>query len=668
MFVFKAAVVGAGTMGGQIAQTIAAAGIPVVLKDIDDALVQAGLEEARNVTAGQVGKLAEKGKITAEQATLQIEEILGRIHGTTSYAPFGDVDFVIEAVPERMEIKQSVFAELDAATPGHAILASNTSSLSITEIGEATLRPEKVVGFHYFYPASMMPLIEIVEGEESSAETVSAAITFAQAIRKQPITCAEVPGFVVNRILNSGTSEIWREQEEKGLSIKAIDEGLGGAGVIPIGPYQLINLLGLDTVLHVAEHLVASYGEERFYVPKGMQKLVADGKLGAKTGGNGFYTPEGEANVSGDAEPDISELVEMLSLKTFLEACLVLEEGVATHRDIDFGMMAGAGLDPRRGLLPPFMKADSEGLDTILERMENAAERHGERFTPPTILRRLVAQGRLGQKSGQGFYAYPQPDAEQPAEVVKLETRPDGVAIAWLANGQMNSISPQVVEDLGKVWQSVKDGGVRALVIASSNPFLYCAGADIKAFTQMDEVGGAELLNGAHALFRELGSQGVATIAAVNGLAFGGGCELAMACDVRIAARSAIFGQPEIKLGIIPGFGGTQRLPRLVGTNKALEMNLVGDPILADEAFELGLVNRLVEDHELLDTALMWARKLAAQAPLALEQIKRVSGAGDLDEGIESEKGAFAAVFASGDAKEGISAFLGKRAPHFKGS
>ena len=280
---------------------------------------------------------------------------------------------MVEAVPERMEIKQSVFAELDAATPGHAILASNTSSLSITEIGEATLRPDKVIGFHYFYPASIMPLIEIVEGEETSAETVAAAVTFAQAIRKQPITCAEVPGFVVNRILNSGISEIWREQEEKGLSIKKIDEGVGAAGVVPVGPYHLVNLLGLDTVLHVAEHLVESYGEERFYVPKGMQKLVADGKLGAKTGGDGFYDPEGEPNIPGDAEPDVAELVELLSLKTLLEACLVLEEGVATHRDIDFGMMAGAGLDPRRGLLPPFMKADSEGLDTVLERMESAA-------------------------------------------------------------------------------------------------------------------------------------------------------------------------------------------------------------------------------------------------------------------------------------------------------
>jgi enoyl-CoA hydratase / 3-hydroxyacyl-CoA dehydrogenase len=668
MFVFKAGVVGAGTMGGQIAQTIAAAGIPVVLKDIDEGLVQAGLEEARKVSGVQLSGIVEKGRITAEQAEAQLEEIVGRIRGTTSYSDFGHVDFVIEAVPERMELKQLVFGELDAATPSHAILASNTSSLSITEIGEATLRPDKVVGFHYFYPASIMPLIEVVEGEDTSAETLVATVTFAQAIRKQPITCAEVPGFVVNRILDSGAAEVWREQEERGLSIKKIDEGVGAAGVVPAGPYQLVDLLGLDTVLHVAEHLVESYGEERFYAPREMGRLVAEGKLGAKTGGDGFYDPQGAPNVAGDGDPDVADLVERMSLKTLVEACLVLEERVATHRDIDFGLMAGAGLDPRRGLLPPFMRADSEGLDTVLERMESLGERCGERFTPPTILRRLVAQGRLGQKSGQGFYPYPQPDAEQPGELVKLESRDEGTAIAWLANGQMNSISPQLVADLEQVWEKVKGSGVRALVIASSNPFLYCAGADIRSFTAMDESAGEELIQKAHGVFGELGSDGVATIAAVNGLAFGGGCELAMACDVRIAARSALFGQPEIKLGIIPGFGGTQRLPRLVGAGKALEMNLVGDPVLADEAFELGLVNRVVEDHELFDTALQWAQKLGGQAPIALAQIKRVSGAGDLGEGIEAEKSAFAAAFSSADAREGIAAFLGKRAPQFRGS
>ena len=344
----------------------------------------------------------------------------------------------------------------------------------------------------------------------------------------------------------------------------------------------------------------------------------------------------------------------------------MLEEGVATHRDIDVGMMAGAGLDPRRGLFPPFMKADMEGLDAILERLESATERHGARFAPPLVLRRLVAQGRLGQKSGQGFYPYAQADDEQPGETVKLETRGD-VAIAWLANGLMNSIAPQVITDLRAVWEKVEGSGVRALVIASSNPLLFSAGADIKAFTSMDEAGGRELLETAHGLLRSFGRSNVATIAAVNGLAFGGGCELAMACDVRLAAQSALFGQPEVKLGIIPGFGGTQRLPRLVGENKALEMNLVGDAIGAEEAYVFGLVNRVVLDHELFDTALRWARKLAGQAPLAVGAIKEVSGRPDLDDGIEAEKAAFGAVFASEDAREGIGAFLGKRQPTWRG-
>src|SRR5215475_2150383 len=222
MFVSKAAVVGGGTMGGEIAQAIAAADIPVVVKDIDQKFVDAALEKARAVTEGQLARLVKKEKLTQEQADARLAEVMGNVIGATSYEGFGDVDFVVEAVPEKMEIKQAVFRELDAATPGHAILSSNTSSLSITEIGEATLRPDKVVGFHYFYPASIMPLIEIVEGEETSAETIGAAVTFAQAIRKQPITCAEVPGFVVNRILNSSSAEVWREQEEKGLSIKQI--------------------------------------------------------------------------------------------------------------------------------------------------------------------------------------------------------------------------------------------------------------------------------------------------------------------------------------------------------------------------------------------------------------------------------------------------------------
>jgi enoyl-CoA hydratase/carnithine racemase len=529
MFVFKAAVVGAA--GGELAQAIEAAGIPVVFTDSD--------------AAG-------------------------------SFEGFGDVDLVIEAVPERMELKHRVFAELDACTPGHAILATTTSALSITEIGEITLRPDKVVGFHPVGPRA----VEIVEGDDTSPETAQAAANFAQRLRKSAVRCVECPGFVVNRVLASAAAE-------SGESSPA---------------------------------LRSAYGD-RFAPARDVTEETAE---------------------------------ERSALKTFVEACLVLEEGVAGLRDIDMGTGG------------PFARADRRGLDDVLAALEKAEDAWSEHFEPPLILRRLVAQGRLGAKSGQGFYPYPQVEPGYEDARVKLDLRGD-VAVAWLGNPPANSLGPETIEALARAWEDLVSRGARAMVLASPSPALFCAGADIKAFTKWDVDSGRGHLERIHALGREWEQSPVTTIAAVNGLAFGGGCEIAMACDVRLAGRSATFGQPEINLGIIPGFGGTQRLARLVGPAKALEMNTVGDPISADEAYEHGLANRVVEDHELFDFALAWGRKMAGQAPIAVEQIKRVSHAGDLDEGLAAERDAFLQAFASEDAREGISAFIEKRAPEFKG-
>jgi 3-hydroxyacyl-CoA dehydrogenase len=287
MFVFKAGVVGAGVMGGEIAQVIAAAGVPVVLKDVDRKFVDAGLQKAREVTESQTARLVEKGRASQEEADAQRDRTLGLITGTTSYDEFGDVDFVVEAVPEKMEIKQAVFAELDAATPGHAILASNTSGLSITEIGEATNRPDQVVGFHFFVPASFMRLIEVIEGEDTSPETVQAAANFAMAIRKTPVRCHECPGFVVNRILLSTASEIWRYQDESGVDVRQLDEFIKERAQMPMGPFRVADMSGLDTVVKVARDMVEAYGD-RFYVHRGMEERVERGELGAKTG-KGFY-------------------------------------------------------------------------------------------------------------------------------------------------------------------------------------------------------------------------------------------------------------------------------------------------------------------------------------------------------------------------------------------
>jgi enoyl-CoA hydratase/3-hydroxyacyl-CoA dehydrogenase len=356
----------------------------------------------------------------------------------------------------------------------------------------------------------------------------------------------------------------------------------------------------------------------------------------------------------------LQTIVDRMGLKTLVESCLVLEEGVASAKDIEVGMMMGAGILPG-----PFTRADEAGLDTVLEQLQRAQAEWGDRFEPPSVLKRLVAQNRLGKKTGQGFFPYPQPDAGEQRETVLLETRGD-IAIAWLNRPPANPLSPQAVRDLIDLWESI-EGRARALVIASSNIFTFSAGADIKEFGKSSASEGANLVEGAHRFMRGMEQSSTVTIAAVNSIAFGGGCELAMACDFRIAAESATFGQPEINLGIIPGFGGTQRLPRLVGESKALEMNLTGDPIDAYEAHRVGLANQVVPDHELLDTALAWARKLSQQAPIAISEIKRRSAQPDLDEGLRTEAEGFARAFGSEDAKEGISAFLTKRRPKFQG-
>ena len=200
-----------------------------------------------------------------------------------AYEGFGDVDLVIEAVDEDMELKHQVFADLDACTPGHAVLASSTSVLSVTEIGEITLRPHQVVGMHFVGPRA----VEIVEGDDTLPETLQAAANFAQQIRKVPVRCGECPGFVVNRILISLASEMWRYQDESGVPIEAIDEYVQANRLAPMGPFYLADMSGLDTALKVAKDMVDAYGD-RFYVHEGMRRLVEEGHLGQKTG-KGFY-------------------------------------------------------------------------------------------------------------------------------------------------------------------------------------------------------------------------------------------------------------------------------------------------------------------------------------------------------------------------------------------
>lgn len=290
MFVFKVGVVGAGVMGRQIAQAVAAgAELPVVVKDVDRATARAGVDEAIAITERRAARWVERGTATPAQADRRVARTRELLTPSTSYADFADVDLVIEAVPESLPLKLEVFAALDAATPGHAILATNTSSLSVTAIADAVCatRREQVLGLHFFWPASVMRVVEVVSGEDTSPDAIQAADNFAQQIRKAPIRSGDSPGFVVNRILGALNSELWAFQERTGTPPEAVDEAVRASGLLPMGPFEVADMVGLDTVVEVAGELQEAYGS-RYAVHAGMRELREQGHLGAKSG-RGFY-------------------------------------------------------------------------------------------------------------------------------------------------------------------------------------------------------------------------------------------------------------------------------------------------------------------------------------------------------------------------------------------
>lgn len=280
MYIKRAAVIGAGTMGADIAYVIANAGIPVVLKDIDAKV----LERARAHVADLFETRVKRGRMTADDAKSR--------HALVTYTDdnqaLADVTLAIEAVSEKMAVKKAVFRELDRVLPPLAIIASNTSALSITELQAVTSRPERVAGFHFFFPAHMMKLIEVISGEHTAADTVDTLRRFAEEIRKIPVSVKECPGFVVNRVLMASMAEVLRFQAETGIPYQEIDQAITKAGLAPMGPFVLADALGLDVAMEVALTLSEAFGE-RFQPGPQLQELVNQGHLGLKTK-QGFYS------------------------------------------------------------------------------------------------------------------------------------------------------------------------------------------------------------------------------------------------------------------------------------------------------------------------------------------------------------------------------------------
>ena len=280
MIIKTIGVVGCGLMGGGITQVAAQNGYCTIVREASDELLEKAIGRIDSILAGNVAK----GKITEDGKA----EVLGRITGTTEFAAFGTCDLVIEAVTENADVKKEVFRTLDGIAPPHAILASNTSSISITELGAVTGRPSQVLGLHFFNPVPVMKLIEMVIGLETSAETVAVTRAFGESLGKQVIEVKDTPGFIVNYLLIPYLLDAVRLVETGVATREDIDTGMVLGCSHPLGPLKLLDFIGLDTTLYIADVLYDAFRTDRYAAPPLLRKMVAAGKNGRKSG-EGFY-------------------------------------------------------------------------------------------------------------------------------------------------------------------------------------------------------------------------------------------------------------------------------------------------------------------------------------------------------------------------------------------
>jgi 3-hydroxybutyryl-CoA dehydrogenase len=277
----KVGVVGLGTMGAGIAQVSVAAGYETVGREISDEFAERG----RTTIERYLTRGVEKGRMTQDEC----DAALGRLRLTTELSDLSGCDLVIEAVLEELPLKRDVFAELDRVTRPDAVLATNTSALSVTEIARATERPERVVGMHFFNPAPVLPLVEIVRTELSSDEAIETAYEWAERAGKQPVHCNDTPGFIVNRILIPLLNDCVRVLDEAGVTPEDLDTAITNGAGWPMGPCALVDLVGIDVHVHASEALHAALGEERMAPPERLRELLAQGRLGRKSG-QGFFS------------------------------------------------------------------------------------------------------------------------------------------------------------------------------------------------------------------------------------------------------------------------------------------------------------------------------------------------------------------------------------------
>jgi len=552
----KVAVVGAGNMGSGIAQKSAQEEFEVQMVDRESQWVERG----QGIISGFLNEAVERRIFSPDQ----VKAIEGRVTGVVGTENIeADTDLVIEAVFEDFDIKTAVFTTLDEVCDEHTILASNTSSLSVNALAEATGRPDKFVGLHFFYHPAKNRLIEVIPADSTSSDTIERTVQYCKTLGKVVIICKDRPGFVVNRFFVPWLNEACLLLEEGVATTAQIDAVACKAFSIGMGPFALMNLTGPPIALHSTDYLAEQLDCPRYTGAQNLRELVEAGVM---------WDIGEDTECDGNTEAVICE---RLLGQVFAVAGQIVEEEICSLEDVDRG--AKVGLRWARG---PFEVANRLGISEAA-RMASAYAKLAEFDLPAAWSERL--------------------ETATPFEFSYIDiNNEDGVATIQINRPEaMNALNETVVTQLGSALDEVNaDDSVDTIVLDGAGK-AFVAGADVKFFVDKVRADSFpdiyDFTAFGHEVLNKLESSDKTTIALTTGLALGGGLELALSCDYRIGTRKTQFRFPETSIGIYPGLGGTQRTPRICGIAAARWAVLAGNFVDPMTAHGLGLLTHLVE-------------------------------------------------------------------------
>ncbi len=549
-------IIGAGTMGSALAQKFAQEGLNVVLVDMEDSFLNRGLENIKKTLKEGV----DRGIFTEDKAV----EILERIIPTTSLQKVAECQLIIEAVFEDRRIKEDLFRQISSIVPADTILATNTSSFSVTELSTSVSNPERFLGLHFFYHAAKNRLVEVVKGDSTSEYVFKQALWFMQKCGKDPIISRDSYGFVVNRFFVPWLNEAVRIYEEGLATKEEIDTVCCSTFGVGMGPFALMNATGVLIAYHAQKTLEDGFGP--FYRPANTLKEKAES--------NQIWAID-ELNLPVD-ESLVKSIADRMLGVVFLVCGQILDEGVTSATELNRG--ARIGLRWRLGPVDLMLKLGEKRVQTLVRDVCDK-------------------------------WKFPMPDSLTVDtwifEFVKLDKFNKTAVLTITRPEDLNALNEVVFHQLGERFADAEqDEDIETIVITGLGK-AFVAGADIKFFVTNLENGNFNAIR----QFTELGQKVLSTIdgsskkvvAVINGLALGGGLELALAADVIIATENAVFAFPETGIGIYPGLGGTVRTPQRIGKGLAKYLIYTGAFVNAEKAKEFGLVDEVMSFQDVME-------------------------------------------------------------------